>query len=517
MSSTSEILRYVGPLVRIVLSHPYSAAGMLMFAIIIWKASYRYFHKPRGRAMSFNSFNMIQGSFPAAAKVVPPIINIVLFFEQCPSLDAVSEVVTRLQTFDRFRMVPKYDKSTNMWIYSSDCEFSRSDMISSTLVRNEVELKTEIHRVSTSDLSFYDTTPAYHLRRVDNIGEGFSAIILRIHHVIGDGMSLVAAMEKGFTDIEGNPVKIEMPSNAKKGEEAEKKKKKGISFNLVLDVFFSAFKVLGLAVSSFDSDILFTTGDKKNLSMTPSRKILYFPTLRLDFVKSLKNKALVTINDVMMAATSGAIRRYCLYRGDPLLTSGGKTCNRMLIPVAFPRSAEETKNPVRAMRNKWAFVSSEMPIHIEDSKERLNFCNKAMTYLKNSPMALVQFWIQNNILPLLPTFLAQGTALDLFKRHSMVFSNVPGPDRPLAFAGERVMAMQTIFPNLLPQALIVSYNGGVFMNMVVDDELITESDKLKSFFIEEVKELARLHSLSTEDSNIFLPASISGSEFSAAI
>ena len=62
--------------------------------------------------------------------------------------------------------------------------------------------------------------------------------------------------------------------------------------------------------------------------------------------------------------------------------------------------------------------------------------------IKKSPIAFVQLWIQSNLLPLLPKFLQQNTALDLFKRHSMVFSNVPGPDKATFFAGEKIVGMQ---------------------------------------------------------------------------
>ena len=249
-----------------------------------------------------------------------------------------------------------------------------------------------LYRVSSEDLTGYNSIPAWHMRRVENVGPGLSAVIFRIHHVLGDGISLMyfyyliymnsflyfmklyinlnkifyflsiiffiklfrAAMTKLFEDESGNPLKLSIAINDR-SDEREKKVKFGLK--LILDLIISAAKVLYLAISPYDSDLVFTSKDKPNLKMTKSRKILYFPTLRLDFVKTIKNKAVMTINDVLLSATTGALRRYCLSRNDPLLVKpGAATTNRALIPVAFPRSKAESSDPVKCMRNKWAFV-----------------------------------------------------------------------------------------------------------------------------------------------------------------
>jgi NRPS condensation-like uncharacterized protein len=39
--------------------------------------------------------------------------------------------------------------------------------------------------------------------------------------------------------------------------------------------------------------------------MTKKRKNIVFPTLKLEFIKSIKNKANVTVNDVLLSAITG--------------------------------------------------------------------------------------------------------------------------------------------------------------------------------------------------------------------
>jgi diacylglycerol O-acyltransferase / wax synthase len=221
-------------------------------------------------------------------------------------------------------------------------------------------------------------------------------------------------------------------------------------FSLGLEIIVCFLKVLGNAASKYDSDILFTSQNKPALKMTGTkRKAIFFPTTKLDFLKRVKNKANVTINDVLLAATSGAIRRYCEKRGDPLIGPGKTSVNRALLPVAFPRSDKELQNPSIAMRNKWACVSSELPIDKLTCAERLEASSKSMTFLKKSPMAYVQLWVQTNLLPLLPRFLSQNTALDLFKRHSMVFSNLPGPTNHYYFGRQKVVGFQVRYISML--------------------------------------------------------------------
>ena len=62
------------------------------------------------------------------------------------------------------------------------------------------------------------------------------------------------------------------------------------------------------------------------------------------------------------------------------------------------------------------------------------------------------------MLALAPDFLVKKTAHDVFSRHTMVFSNLPGPTEDLVFCGETVTGMQIIFPNLIPQV-------GIHMNL----------------------------------------------------
>jgi WS/DGAT C-terminal domain len=209
-----------------------------------------------------------------------------------------------------------------------------------------------------------------------------------------------------------------------------------------------------------------------------------------------------------MAITAGAIRRYCELKGDSFSQSAQM---RALVPVAFPRSTGVRTSPSKALRNYWAFVSCAMPINASTCKDRLTSCTAAMNTIKKTYAAPIQMWIQSNILPLLPQFLRRKTAYDIFSRHSIVFSNVPGPPEAIHFAGERILGIQVVFPNLLPQCLILSYAGEIFMNMVLDCSVIKEGDVLlPRLFIQEAIDMAKEYGLEMTETDIASPKSKQG-------
>ena len=62
------------------------------------------------------------------------------------------------------------------------------------------------------------------------------------------------------------------------------------------------------------------------------------------------------------------------------------------------------------------------------------------------------------------------------------------------------MGLQVIFPNLIPQVLIVSYSNGVYCNMSLDPELVDECDKLPQLFLDELAEVAKAFGVNNDPS-----------------
>lgn len=80
--------------------------------------------------------------------------------------------------------------------------------------------------------------------------------------------------------------------------------------------------------------------------------------------------------------------------------------------------------------------------------------------------------------------------LNVFCRHSLVFSNVPGPPSHWRLAGQTAVGVQMFYGNLLPQVGFLSYAGQIFGNMVVDPEALPNADWLAGLYAQALLDLA---------------------------
>ena len=467
--------------------------------VLATAASYYYLSSQakkdrRPRSMSFSSQAMIFNAFPESSAVAPPIVNILFLYKKCPTKEKLVEAAKLLMFYDRFRCMPVLVPGTSQYEFV-ECEQSSepASFVTSERVSNEEEMKTKIDMIcaDTYSLSKEGVRPLWSFVRIENAAAGeLHAVIVRVHHVIGDGISLVETMSKLFKLEDGKDFKLDLSiGGGAKGS-------RSLNLKTAASLAKAFVEVLTLATSPFDSNLPFShtyPKDRSELKMSSKRKTVYFPTFKIDFIKSIKNKATeslgqgVTINDVIFSATAGAILRYS--ERVEASSAAKRSHLRALMPVAFPR--KDLESPHYALRNKWAFVSAELPMNPKGPVDRLIDATKMSNSLKSKPNAGVQMWVQSNLLPLLPRFLARKTAQDIFSRHSIVFSNVRGPETSLQMCGESLVGLQVIFPNILPQTLAISYGGGLFYNMSIDAEAMAGADELlPKLFYEELLALA---------------------------
>jgi hypothetical protein len=492
-------------------SSPTATATAAAVTFISFLGMYFYFAKksgskdPKKRAMSFSSMTMIRGSFPPVCNVSDPIINILTIFRKLPSEKDTKQIISSLFEMYRFRAAPVFSKETNQWEFHEVSPDINNHVVTSSF-ETEQQCYEEIERLSKSSFDHMKGKPAWVFHRIVNNGTGKSLMLLRVHHVVGDGIALVLAIDRIFTNSKGEKVKTELPGS-KYGSKNNKPKPPQDSFLTHLSRFLlSFFRVVTLATTPYDSDILFTSSNKSKLAMNLSNQaVVYLPNVSLEYVKELKTKANSTINDIMLGAMTGAIRRYCERLNDPLMssTTSRGTCKplqmRALLPVSFPRPESQLNDPDRCLRNMWCFISAPMPINEKTPQARVTSSMSVMESLKKSYESIIQFWLMDNVLCHAPLFFIHDTAQKTFTRHSIVFSNVPGPQEALYLGGEEVLGIQAIFPNIITQTIIVSYNGSICGNLVVDSSVVKDRDLLKETYLEELKELGAVYGVESKE------------------
>lgn len=198
------------------------------------------------------------------------------------------------------------------------------------------------------------------------------------------------------------------------------------------------------------------------------------------------------MNDVFVAAFTGAVKGYCELQGDTQFSSGGATTlPRVLLACAFFRRTKELPdNSQLLLRNRFTLTSLELPADSNDVKERLSRVKHSSSALKRSRQAAADFICQKVLGQLLPRPMTRKAAEGLFSTHSVVFSNLPAYTALVHFCGCEITEVQVLYPNLIPQVEVVSYAGRIFFSIVYDPSIVAEGHRIPRLFVEELYRLA---------------------------
>lgn len=209
----------------------------------------------------------------------------------------------------------------------------------------------------------------------------------------------------------------------------------------------------------------------------------FAPMLDLGEVKAVRRSTGTTVNDVLLAAISGALTRYLREHGDD---STDEVI--WMIPVSIkPLDAQLPKD----LGNYFALVAFRMPLGIDDRRVRLAEVHERMERIKNSDEALLTFGVQRAISQA-PDSVATSLTNLLANVAVGVLTNVPGPRRPMTFAGVEVDGVLGWAPCSGDQPMticIFSYNNKVAIGFGVDTTLIPDGERLGVLLGEEFAEM----------------------------
>ena len=220
-----------------------------------------------------------------------------------------------------------------------------------------------------------------------------------------------------------------------------------------------------------------------NEEIGPHRRYVWSRSELATF-KEIKDTFGGTVNDVVLAVITGALRRW-LHRRH-VRTEGLEL--RALVPVSI-RNEDERGN----LGNRIALMRGPLPVYIEDPVRRLRTISDAMAGLKRSKQALGAEVISrfNDFAP--PTLLAQAARINFSTRlFNLIVTNVPGPQLPLYVLGRE---LEEVFPvAFLPQnhalaVAIMSYNGKVGFGLLADYDCMEDVEAVSDGLNESLAEL----------------------------
>jgi WS/DGAT/MGAT family acyltransferase len=222
-----------------------------------------------------------------------------------------------------------------------------------------------------------------------------------------------------------------------------------------------------------------------NVAIGPHRRFVGIAASLQDF-KNVKNTFGGTVNDVVLAVVTGALRSFLISRGRR--TEGVEM--RALVPVSV-RTEEDG-----AGGNRIVVMRGPLPVYIADPLDRLRFVSGAMDGLKESKQALGAEVIAGaqNFAP--PTILAQASRLNFSTRlFNLIVTNVPGPQFPLYVLGrEMLRAFPVAFlpENHALAIAIMSYNGQLNFGLLGDFDALPDIEVLGENLTAELETLLEL-------------------------
>jgi WS/DGAT/MGAT family acyltransferase len=213
----------------------------------------------------------------------------------------------------------------------------------------------------------------------------------------------------------------------------------------------------------------------------------------LDDLKQIKRQLGGTVNDVVLAATAGGLRRFFEHRGEGLDVERF----RAMVPVSVREASEQL-----ALGNRITSLYVDLPVAEPDPLLRYRKTVAAAEELKSGNQAMgteTLIEVTGATPPLIQSVVARLTfAPRLF---NLTITNVPGPQTTLFALGapmRRLVPLVPIFSGHAIGVAAVSYDGEVTFGLNADRATVPDLDVLKGGIEDSLADLRRLASSNPE-------------------
>lgn len=341
--------------------------------------------------------------------------------------------------------------------------------------------------------------PLWEMTLVEGLEGGRSALLPKMHHALVDG---VAAVDIGTVLLDPTPEPLDIPAPDGPWEPRPYDRTRHLA-RLGMTPFVraqrlaweSAQRALAPSPRRTASDLLKATELLTELARTrpaapmtplnrgsgPNRSYAMLRVPLAD-VKEAGKAAGGTVNDVILAAVTGMLRRYLIASGTSV-----DSAPVALVPVSVRRDGEEGGNRIST-------VLVDLPVGEANPLRRVSTIHDAMQRIKDSAavragalLVGASGWAP----PLVSSTLAR--AMSGTRAFNIVVSNVPGPQQPFYLNGSRLLEVYPAVPlNPASQGLtvgVLSYDGGVHFGLLADRDLDPGVDAAAGWLAESITEL----------------------------
>ncbi|MCA9598902.1 MAG: wax ester/triacylglycerol synthase family O-acyltransferase [Myxococcales bacterium] len=397
------------------------------------------------------------------------VITALLTFEQAPEFNDVERLVSeRLLEDPRFRqrvVPPALPLGTPSW--EMDPHFDLHNHLHRRALPtpgDDRALEELLSELTSSRLD--PDRPLWQLHYVER-GDRGAAIVARLHHCIGDGVALVRLL-LGMTDEGGAlppPPEVglspQRPRSARELGELTKNMAKSLGHTLLLP-------------RDAPSALSGALGVQKRAAWSRS-----FP---LAAIKGAAHALSATVNDVLMAALTGALRTHLLEHGG--LPEGGEI--RALVPV-YVKAADSG----HGLGNHFGLVYLDLPLAESDPLARVHETQRRTAAIKASPEAMVALSVLGALG--VASSEIEHIGIELFTRKATVMvTNVPGPPQTIHLAGkplDGIMVWAPVAGHIGVGLSLLSYAGQVRLGISTDALRCSDPKSIVRMFEHEIVRL----------------------------
>lgn len=432
------------------------------------------------------------------------VITGVMFFDRL-DIESLRQVIRdRLLGVKRFgQRVGQHDDKL-CWIDVPDIDLDEHvQTLTLESPGDQSALESTVSRLMSTPLP-YDK-PLWRFYLVEDY-QGKSAMISRLHHAIGDGVALMMVL-LSLTDLERQPEGATTSSSPFAALLHPDRAVRESGFESARELMPEVFKLMSrvskaiggrpplakrartaAGLSGALAKLTLKGPDAKTPLKGPlsvTKRVAWSDVVDLATVKSIRSSLGGTINDVLVTAMSGGIRRYLEHREHPV---EGLDI-RAAVPVSLRRLSQ-----LADMGNLFGLVFLALPVGIVDPRIRLAEVQKRMEALKGSYEAPVALGVLGGMgrVPLR----IQRLVLRIFgMKATAVVTNVPGPRQPLYLGGSKIEDFLFWVPQsgrLGVGISILSYHDRVRLGVTTDAGLVPEPQRIVDAFHEELDAMRAL-------------------------
>ena len=357
--------------------------------------------------------------------------------------------------------------------------------------------------------------PPWEMYVIEGLQGGLAASLTRVHHAAIDGVSgeelvvnlLDLAPEPTVVDPPDPPWKPErVPCDLKLVGDAlvELCRRPAATTRAAWRTARAGENLLGHARrAGFSAVSLPLAAPRTSLGVPlgPERRVA-FAQVSLDEVKSVKGAFDVTVNDVVLAMCSGALRHHLAALDDQPETSAVA-----IVPVSV--RAEHERG---TMGNRLSAMFVSLASALDDPVQRLRTIGHATQAAKAQEHAagldaVGSAWIEAAVPALIAPAIRLGSRLGVVRRvrpGNVIISNIVGPPDALYFAGARLVAaypMGPIIDGIGLNITVQSYLGSLYFGLMASPNTVPDVWNLAHGLTDALHELVKAASVSPGSSN----------------